>query len=448
MNIVIVGAGEVGRHLAESLSKEAHSIVVIESGAKLAHELEQTLDAKVIHGDGTSVSVLLEAEVGNCDLFLALTSENTINVMAASIARKLEAGKVVARVHPGIQREEWLFDYRGHFGIDYIFSSERLSAIELAKFIRNPDSLVVEEIARGRIELQQVRVCDTSDAIGVMLMNLKAPERTRIAAVTRGGEHFIPNARTSLQVGDVVTIFGEPRKLKSLADRLQMGSNKRERMRVVIFGGGEYGFALAQMLESWDCSVRILEKNSIRAQELTDRLSDTTVINTDGTVLAELEEEQVGDADFFVATSGSDEDNVMTCLQAHNLGTKNCLTLIHRADYANAISVSGRHFGMLAAVSPREASRRDIEKFLTTDKFHIVKKLGAGEIIETSVASGSIVAGKMVGEIEWPEGCMIVAKMRGIHGDVPTPEDVLDPEDVIYAMVEPKARKKFLKLVR
>jgi trk system potassium uptake protein TrkA len=153
MNIIIVGAGEVGRHMAESLSREAHSIVVIESNATLAHDLEQSLDAKVVHGDGTSITVLLEAEVGNCDLFLALTSDNTVNMMTASMATKLEAGKVICRVHPGLQREEWLFDYRGHFGIDHIFSSERLSAIELAKFIRNPDSLVVEEVAQGKIEL-------------------------------------------------------------------------------------------------------------------------------------------------------------------------------------------------------------------------------------------------------------------------------------------------------
>ncbi len=448
MHIIIVGAGEVGRHLAESLSREAHSIVVIEDSATIAHELEQSLDAKVIHGDGTSISTLLEADVGNCDLFLALTSDNSVNMIVSSIATKLEAGRVICRVHPEIQREEWLFDYRGHFGIDHTFSSERLSAIELAKFIRNPESLVVEEIARGRIELQQVRVCDTSDAIGKMLMQLKAPERTRVAAITRGGEHFVPNARTSLEAGDVVTIFGEPRKLRDLADRLQRDGGKSDMIHVVIFGGGEYGFSLAQMLESWNCKVRILEKDPEVAAELTDRLSNTTVINTDGTVLAELEEEQVGDADFFVATSASDEDNVMTCLQAHNLGTKNCLTLIHRADYANAISASGRHFGMLAAVSPREACRRDLEKFITSDQYHIVKKLGAGEVIETTIERGSIVAQKTVSEVEWPEGCVLVAKMRGIHADVPAPEDILEPGDIIYAMVTPKVRKKFLKLVR
>ena len=244
----------------------------------------------------------------------------------------------------------------------------------------------------------------------------------------------------------MVTIFGEPRRLTELSNRLQNIDIKKQ--RVVIFGGGEYGFSLAQMLEAWDCRVRIFEKDPRRAQELTDKLTNTVVINSDATYLAELEEEQVGSADFFVATSGSDEDNVMTCLQAHNLGAKNCLTLIHRADYADAISVSGHHFGMMAAVSPREAARRDMERFITTDKFHTVKSLGAGEVIETTVANGSVAAGKTVGEVAWPNECVLVGRMHGLHADVPASNDVLEAGDTLYAMVAQSARKKFLKLVR
>ena len=448
MNIIIVGAGEIGRHLALSLSLESHSITVIELHRELASELEDQLDARVITADGTEIEILIDAGVGDCDLFLALTSHNSVNITASSIAKKMGAGKVICRVHPGLQREEWLFDFRGHFGIDHFFSSERLSAIELAKFIRNPDCLAVEEVARGRIELQQVRVAEGSDVLGKPLKDLKLPERTRIASVARHGNHFVPQAGEAMEAGDVVTVFGEPRKLRTLADRLQKGNATREALRVVIFGGGEYGFSLAQMLESWNFRVRIFEKDAERARELVDQLANTTVINADGTVLNELREEQVGDADFFVACSGSDEDNVMTCLQANTLGAKNCLTLIHRADYADAISGSGKHFGMLAAVSPRDATRRELERFITSDAFHTVKKLDAGEGVETTIKKGSIAAGKQVAEIEWPSGCVLVARLQGVQADVPGASDVLSPGDTIYAMVDPKARKAFLKLVQ
>ncbi|BCX46395.1 Trk system potassium transport protein TrkA [Haloferula helveola] len=447
MNIIIVGAGEIGRHLATSLSKEAHSISVIEYDPGLAADLEQSIDAKVVGSDGTSVSALVEANVGECELFLALTSSNTANLVSSSIAKKMGVEQVVCRVHPSLQREEWLFDFKGTFGVDHLFSSERLAAIELAKFIRNPDSLAVEEIARGRIELQQVVVDGKSDAVGRSLVDLKAPERTRIAMISRGAEHFVPTADAVIEAGDIVTIFGEPRKLRTLADRLQRKREERDALRVVIFGGGEYGFSLAQMLESWDCRVRIFEQDEAICRNLVDRLSNTTVIHADATVVAELEEEQIDGVDFFVATSNSDEDNVMTCLQAHTLGAKNCLTLIHRADYAAAISSSGKHFGIAAAVSPRDATRRDIERFITSDQFHLVKKLPGAEIIEMGVRKGSIAAGHMVKEVDWPEGCVLVGLMQGTHSDVPGPEDVVQAGDHIYAVVSPKARKAFVKLL-
>ncbi|MEM9081212.1 MAG: NAD-binding protein, partial [Verrucomicrobiota bacterium] len=298
MNIIIVGAGEIGRHLAVELSK-SHSLSVIEQDAKLSADLEQMVDAKVVKADGTSVNALAEANVGECELFLGLTSSNNANLMSASLAKAMGVERVIARVHPGLQREEWLFDYKGHFGIDHLFSSERLTAIELAKFIRNPDSLAVEELARGRIELQQVRVHAKSEVVGKKLRELKLPERTRVAALSRGDEHEIPSADSVLEAGDVATIFGEPRRLRKLAGSLQKTSGGLEGLRVVIFGGGEYGFSLAQMLESWDCRVRIFEEDEKLCQELADRLENTTVINADATVLNELEDEQVGEADFF-----------------------------------------------------------------------------------------------------------------------------------------------------
>lgn len=447
MNIIIVGAGEIGRHLATELSHEAHSIAVIETDPRLASDLERSIDAKVICADGSSVHALAQANIGECELFLALTSDNTVNLMSASMAKAMGVETVASRVHPGLQREEWLFDFRGHFGIDHMFSSERLTAIELAKFIRNPDSLSVEELARGKIEIQQVRVGAKSDAAGKTLRELKAPERTRVAAVTRDGDSFVPEAGTLLESGDVVTIFGEPRRLRTLAERLQKGGRRVDSMRVVIFGGGEYGFALAQMLESWDCRVRIFEKDEKLCQELTERLGSTTVINADATVVAELEEEQVGGADFFVATSPSDEDNVMTCLQAHNIGAQNCLTIIHRADYARAIGSSGRHFGVVAAVSPREATRRDIERYLTSEKYYVVKKFSAGEVIETNVEKGATAVGMQVRDIAWPPGCVLVGLLRGLQAIVPGPDDVVHAGDRIYAMVSRKVRKKLLKLL-
>lgn len=447
MNIIIVGAGEIGRHLATSLTKEAHRISLIEADKALAEELQATLDAKVIHGDGTSVTDLADADVGECELFLAMSASNTTNMMSASMAKSMGVNKVVSRVHPSLQREEWLFDFRGHFGLDHIFSSERLTAIELAKFVRNPDSLVVEELARGRIELQQVSVGENSKSKGKKIRDLGAPEGVRVAMISRGATTYVPIADSVIDEGDVVTIFGEPRKLREFAEDLQGKKKGKNKLRVVIFGGNEYGFSLAQMLESIDCTVRVFESDPEICKGLADRLTNAVIINADATVSAELEEEQIGEADFFISTSTDDEDNVMSCLQAHTLGVKNCLTIIHRADYATAISASGHHFGIRAAISPREATRREIQRFITTDSYHILKQFDGVDLMELRVGKGSLAAGHMVKEIQWPPGTVLVGKLRGLHAEVPGPDEVLLGGDHLYAMVSRDARKLFLKLL-
>ncbi|CAN5116663.1 Trk system potassium transporter TrkA [soil metagenome] len=444
---MIVGAGEIGRHLALNLSNQAHNITVIETVEAHSQELDTQIDARVVTGDGSSATLLIESGVGECDIFFALTSSNNTNLIACSVARKLGAKKVICRVSPGLQRDSWIFDYSEHLGIDALFSSERLAAAELSKHIRNPASLMVEEIARGRIELQEVAVSEASPSAGRSLKDLALPSRVRVATIRRGAEQIIPTAEETLRAGDYVTLFGEPHKLSDVADKLGKGASVKESANVVIFGGGEYGFSLAQMLESWSCKVRIFDRDPAVCEALSHQLSNTTVINADATSLTELREEQVGSADFFVATTQSDEDNVMTCLQANNLGTAHCLTLIHRADYADAISLSGSKFGVMAAVSPRESTRQELMRFITSDRYHVVRKLDGGDLIESVVSEGAPAADRKVCEVEWPAGCVLVALVSGVHANVPAADDVIKVGDNIYAMVAAKAKRKFLKLL-
>lgn len=445
---MIVGAGEVGRHMAESLASFQHDLYIIESDESLSEELNERLDAHVLCGSGTSVTTLAEANVPDCELFLALTSDDNTNLVAASLAKALGAGKTVARVHGGLQREEWLFDYKSHFGIDYLFSSERLAAVELAKYVRNPEGLLVEEIARGRIELQQTYIAEDSKAAGRSLLELALPPRIRVGSVQRRDIHIIPTAQDVLQPGDLVTVFGEPNKLLGVMPLLRSEGSQKKENNVVIFSGGECGFALAQMLEGGGFRVRIIERDEGVCRQISALLQKTVVINGDATSMQQLKEEQVGEADFFIAASRDDEDNVMTCLQAKNLGTKYCLTLIHRADYADVISLNSDQLRILDAVSPRVAVGRDLLRFVTAEKFHVVMKLAGGaEVLETVIREESSLVGKKVAEVKWPEGSGLVALLQGQEAQVPAGEDVIQAGDTLYAVVSPGARRAFVKLL-
>jgi len=449
VNIIILGAGEIGLHMAGLLCDLDHNVSLIEKDEQVAAEANDKLDARIVEGNGASVSILEEAGVSECDTFFGLSSSGSTNIVAASLAKALGAKKAVCRVHPDVQQEQWLFDFRTRFDVDHLFSSERLAAVELAKFIRNPDCLVVEEIARGRIELQQTLLPPGSPGVGKTLKELKLPTRVRVGSIQRDGRSIIPDGDETLQAGDVVTLFGASRALEDLAPLFRATRRENDEVRVVIFGGGGYGFALAQMLEGSErYRTRIFERDPKRCAFLSSVLQRTTLINADATSANQLREEQVGDADFFVGATTDDEDNVMTCLQARHLGVKHGLTIVHRADYADAVMRAGPQLGILGAISPRVATGRDLIRFATSDKLHSLLTLEGGvEVVEFSIRPGSRLAGKKVTDVEWPKGCGLVSLTHGSSATVPAAGDALAAGDVVAAMVAPGSKKKLEALI-
>lgn len=449
MNIVILGAGEIGRHLAIHLSERGHEVGVIEQEEALARQLSQVIDARVVHGDGTLAAILLEARVSQCDLFVATTTSNNTNLVAAALARRVGAFKTICRVEPAVEQDQLFVNRRQLFQVDHLFSSERLTVIELAKAIRNPESLLVEDLAQGRIELQQVRVSGRSPVAGKTLREAKPPGRLRVGTITRGPSHIVPTAEDELRAGDVVTLFGAPKSVQEFARTLGKGVAAVEEGNVVILGGGQYGSELARVLQASKLRIRIFEKSRTRCHELMQAFGrEATIINADATDLAALKEEQVGDADFFVATLADDAENVMACLQASELGAHHSLTLLHRADFAAAIHRFRKQVGIDGAVSPREATLKNLLRFLTADRYHVLRTLEAGEVIESSIAEKSVLAGKRVADIKLPEGSILVGHIHGVHAEVPTAESVLNEGDNIIAMVAHAAKRRYVKLLK
>lgn len=448
MNIIIVGAGSIGLHMARTLTEQEHSICLIENDEKLAADLNEQLDARVLHGSGASVELLEEAGVAKCDVLFALTSHDHTNLVCTSIGKSLGARRSIARTSLAMQREQWLYDYAGQFRVDYLFSPARLAAVELAKSIRNPDCLAVEEIARGRIELQQIRLEPGSPALGIPLRDLGLPARVRIGAVLRRGTLLIPHAGDALEAGDLLTIFGHPRRLAEGLRKLHTAEANEEEPNVIIFGGGDYGFALAQALEGGNFRTRILEKDRRVCEALGAQLRHCTIINVDATSLHELKEERAGEADYFVAATNDDEDNVMACLQARNLGAGACLTLIHRSDYASAIQRSGAQLGILDAVSPRVAVARELSRFVTMDRATVLRTLPGGiEILSAPVAEDSAAAGRPVSAVAWPAASGLIALQHGNQASVPAAEDKIQAGDTLVAIVEPAAKDALLALL-
>lgn len=446
MIIAINGAGEIGRHFAAELSTRGHDVRIIEQDLPLSRELNERLDAKVIHGDGSTVETLVTVDPHECDLFLSLSGNDTTNLVAASVAKSLGAERVVARVRPSRYAEQWLLSYRDHFNIDHLFCPEQLTAVELAKYVRNPNRVAVEELCNGRIELQQGQVSADSSMIGQPLSTLNLPERVRIAFIQRDGKSFVPEAGDSLRATDIVTLFGAPAKLPEALRDIQATPETAPNDNIVILGGGAHGAALAQRLQGAKRRIRIMERDSIECERLANRLTRCVILNVNATSMRELREEQVGKADYFIAVTGQDEDNVMLCLQAQTLGARNTIALVERTDFADVISSRKEQLGITAAVSPRSIATRELLRFVTSEKYHEVTTLtGNIDVLGFPIRKDSRLAGRALKDLPRHRGAIFVAVTRRNQVFAPAADDVFIAGDTVYALVTEEARKEFIK---
>ncbi|MGF1451057.1 MAG: NAD-binding protein, partial [Opitutales bacterium] len=192
MKIVVVGAGEVGRHLCLTLSEERHDVTVIETAERIAEELEESQNVKVVEGNGSSAQVLKEAGAPTCDFFLAMTSEDSVNILSSSLAKAMGAKTTIARVHDRTYADNSLLNYQLHFGIDFLINPEALAAVALAKAIRNPGRVAVENFARGEVEVQQVELSERSRLSGKKLRDIHLPSGVRVGVITREGLSSVP----------------------------------------------------------------------------------------------------------------------------------------------------------------------------------------------------------------------------------------------------------------
>ena len=422
MKIIIVGAGEVGGYLCELLSKQAHDVTLIESSHRIAQDLEESCDARIVIGNGSSAEVLTKANVSDCDFFLAMTSEDRTNLISCSLAKALGAKSTIVRFHDQTYTDNSFVNYQLHFGADYMLNPEGLCAVELAKSIRNPGSVAVENFARGQIEVQQIRVAIESRLAGTKLKDLQLS--TRIGYVQRNDELEVASANTSLRGNDVVTAFGSSEELFEL-NRMLDPRSVADQARVVLFGGSETAIALVRLLANPRYKIRIIEEDANLCAQLAEKFPDINLIHGNATSLRLLEEEHIGQTDYFVACTKRDEDNIMTGLQASKLGAPHVQLVINKPDYENVLQNLKSTLGVELMVSPRVATANEVLRYLSAEPVVELATLPnqTSKILEIRIAHDNPFSGRNLREIPFPEGCVVVALLHKFQVKVPGAKD-------------------------
>jgi len=441
MNVVVLGAGTVGQAISSLLCSRGVNVCVVDEKPEVLNRVEEQLDVQTVCGSALDVSTLFLAGIQLADLCLAVTSRDEVNLLSASIARKMGASRSVARVFSPIFRDTSTFDYPRHFGIDRLISLEHLTAIELAKHIHSTSVLAVESFVRGGLEVQGIHVGRKARAKDVRLEDLKLPKTVRVGLIRRDGDSIIPGASDSVKMGDHVTLFGAHGELTKVASLFE--DRSAERTRVVIAGGGETGLNLARLLQPTPCRVTILENDAKRCDFIAERLPDCTVLHADVKLRADLEEARVGKADVFVACTGRDEENIVCGVEAKELGCRKLLTIVRSPDYANVLE----RLGIDVAVSPREAMARQIVGLVAKGPVRERSPIAgdAAEIWEVEVRKGAAATKLKLRDLHLPK-CLVAAIEREGFVKVPNADDQLQAGDTTVLLVHQDAKAEVLKL--
>ncbi len=433
MRIVVLGAGTVGTSIANRLCGGGHSVTLVDTDASVCRRVNDELDVRVVSGSASHATTLFQSDVLGADLCLAVTGDDEANLIGASIAKGMGTRRAVARVRSPVFRDVSTFDYQRHFGIDRLLSLEHLSAMELAREIRHPGAVAVENFARGELEMQELAVSEKSPAIGIALRDLKLPSDVRIGSIYREGRMRIAGAADCTAAGDRITLIGSRDEIDEVRRMFQRESPPKR--KVVIAGGGETGFHLARVLEAGRFNVVVMERNRERCEFLAGVLKHATVVHADVQRRACLEEERVGSADVFVACTGDDEDSIMACVEARELGAVTILCIVDRPDYANVVA----KLGIDHTVSPRKVIARQILSFLNTGAVISRMPLSVDDhidILEIEVAEGAPATQHPLSTLQLPRQCLIGAVIRESYVKVPGAGYRFAPGDTVVALVE------------
>ncbi len=444
MNIIIAGDGEVGVHLAQSLTELDHNITVVDPHSELLKRLESETDLLTITGDSTSPQVLKEANVADCDLFLSVLHDESINLMTCILAKKLKAKKTVARI---TNAELLAPKHREMFrdlGVDEMVCPERIAAKEITNLLNNTVATEFFDFSGGLLTMYVIRLDAGTPVAGHNvreLTQLHPDLQVRVVAILRNGNTIIPHGDTIFQGGDLAYIIGRANQLENI-NRV-VGKEAVSIRNTMIAGGGRIGRYAAMTLQD-RMRITLIEENRQRAEELSALLDDTLVIHGDATDIELLKEEGLLNADAFIGVTDSSETNVLTCLHARRLGVKRTIALVENTGF---IDIS-QDIGIDTIINKKLITASYIARFIVKGDAVSSKWLSGtnAEVIELMVGKWAPATRKTIGELDIPQGATIGGIIRGRETLLPSRDLQLKQDDKVVVFTLPKAMAAMAKL--
>jgi trk system potassium uptake protein len=428
MKAIIIGAGDVGFHLASRLSGQGDEICVLDLEQEKVDRVEDHLDVMALQGTGVDYAMLERAGVDSADVLIAVTDNDEVNLQACRLAGLYGVRLKVARAGGGYYYRKSEIAPFTDTGADVLVNPERVCAAEIERLLNYAAATDVVEFAGGRVVLMGMRIGERCEFREMPLGRIaeKFAERNfLVAAISRGDQTIIPGGEDMIHQGDLLYAVG----ISGAADEIfrLAGQESRRMERVMIAGGGKVAVILARRLEEVSIVPIIFEPDRERCQQLADKLASALVLNGDATDIELLQSEGIEGVGAFVALTPDDENNIISSLVARNLGAAKTIAQIKRIEYMDLAC----RIGLDAAVSPHLSTVNAIIAAMNSERLLALANLRglSVQIMEVAIRDDLPLVGRPLKDARLPAPCIVGAVVRGQEVFIPHGQDALQPGD-------------------
>lgn len=442
MKILIVGAGEVGSHLATLLSRENQDIVLVDRDAAKLDPLDAKYNLRTVCGLPTSFATLAEARAGKCDLFVAVTPFETDNIAACAIAKSMGARKTVARIDNfEYMMEEHMPFFHAH-GVDSVIYPEYYAAKEILIALRHTWVRNWFEMWNGELILVGVKLRDNAGIAGMSLREFGAMgHKFHVSAIRRRHDTIIPGGNDVIMAGDIVYIMTRPEDVADL--RRICGKSEHAVKNIMILGGSRITGRLCNMIgDAYD--IKVIDPDADKCLRLAERCPGVDVVCGDGRDNDLLLEEGIANIDVFLALSDSSESNILACLTAKELGVRKTIAEVENIQYigeAEALNIG-------TVVNKKLLAAGAIfQRMLDQDSENAkVMALADAEVAEIEVKEGSKITRAAVKDLKLNSDMTIAGLIRDGRGQLVGGNTVIRGGDRVVVFCLSGAIHKFEKL--
>lgn len=443
MNIIILGAGQVGKSITELLARDNNNVTVVDLDSTNLQRLQDRLDIRTVIGHASDPDILEQAGLEDADMLIAATQNDDTNIVACKLAHMMHKTQTkVARVRSkSYLNHPELFDRKLNsdaIPIDVMISPEVLVKDYIMQLIEHPGSLQVVDFHEGKVRLVAIRAYAGGLLVGKKISELKQylPKnvKTRIVAIYRRDEIVTPNGEAMIKAGDEVFFLAEVAHIQPIVEELRRRKMQPSR-NIMIAGGGNIGFNLAKELEKQH-HVKIIDRHIHQARKLAESLDDAIVIQGDVADKSLLLEENIDEIDLFLAVTNSDEANIISGMLAKKLGVRRVIALVNNKSYVELIQLNS----IDVAISADQITTSNILHFLhegDTVKATTLRR-GTAEAMEVVVhgsENSSKLIGKTIGEINWPSSLTIGCIIRDDEVLISHRDLVIDAQDHVILFI-------------